>query len=163
AGPAQSGAMASGDEPESGGANLIGYGASEPKTRSSKERALGQKTAAAAVGEPANGTAGAPAAAAEEPAPTATVPAPTSAGRVARALAAAEPAGSPPVPAPTSGGQASPVPPPLVRKLAKDHGISAQHLPGSGAGGVVTRADVLAAIESEATVDRRVPAGTSAD
>ena len=139
AGPAQSGAMASGDEPESGGANLIGYGASEPKTRSSKERSFGQKTAAAAVGEPANGTAGAPASAAEEPAPTATVP------------------------APTSGRQVSPVSSPLVRKLAKDHGISAKHLPGSGAGGVVTRADVLAAIESEATVDRRVPAGTSAD
>src|SRR5699024_6410965 len=145
AGPAQSGAMASGDEPESGGANLIGYGASEPKTRSSKERSFGQKTAASPAGAapaaagPANGTAGAPTSTAEEPAPAATVP------------------------APASGRQVSPVSSPLVRKLAKDHGISAKHLPGSGAGGVVTRADVLAAIESEATVDRSVPAGTSAD
>src|SRR5699024_6845552 len=138
AGPAQSGAMASGDESESGGANLIGYGASEPKTRSSKERSFGQKTADSAAGAapaaagPANGTAGAPISAAEGPAPAATVP------------------------APTSGRQVSPVCSPLVRQPAKDHGIRAKHLPGSGAGGVVTRADVLASIGSEATVVRRV-------
>src|SRR5699024_2991619 len=57
-GPAQSGAMASGDEPaaagdeSSGGANLIGYGTSEPKARSSKERSFGRKTTASAAAEP---------------------------------------------------------------------------------------------------------------
>ena len=135
-GPAQSGAMASGDEPaaagdeSSGGANLIGYGTSEPKARSSKERSFGRKTTASAAAEPG---------------PTSTVSGPTSA-----------------VSGPPSDQQVSPVSSPLVRKLAKDHGISAKHLPGSGAGGVVTRADVLAAIESDATVTPHVPAGTSA-
>ena len=56
----------------------------------------------------------------------------------------------------------SPVSSPLVRKLAKDHGISARNLPGSGPGGVVTRADVLAAVESGAgTAATNVPAGTA--
>ena len=56
----------------------------------------------------------------------------------------------------------SPVSSPLVRKLAKDHGISAKNLPGSGPGGVVTRADVLAAVESGAgTAATNVPAGTA--
>jgi 2-oxoisovalerate dehydrogenase E2 component (dihydrolipoyl transacylase) len=148
-GPAQSGAMASGDEPAaaggegSGGANLIGYGTSEPKARSSKERSFGRKTTASAAAEPgaarpANGTAGAPTSKAAEPGLTSTVS------------------------GPPSDRQVSPVSSPLVRKLAKDHGISAKLLPGSGAGGVVTRADVLAAIESDATVAPHVPAGTSA-
>src|SRR5699024_4699627 len=139
AGPAQSGAMASGDEPESGGANLIGYGASEPKTRSSKERSFGQKAAAAAVWVLVHGAPGARAAAEGGRGPTAIAP------------------------DTTSGRQVSPVSSPRVRQLAKDHGIGAKHLPGSGAGGVVTRGDVLAAIESEATADRSVPAGTSAE
>jgi 2-oxoisovalerate dehydrogenase E2 component (dihydrolipoyl transacylase) len=57
----------------------------------------------------------------------------------------------------------SPVSSPLVRKLAKDHGISAKHLPGTGPGGVVTRADVLAAVESGTGTapPRNVPAGTA--
>src|SRR5699024_2223194 len=86
------------------------------------------------------------ASAAAEPGPTSTVSGPTSA-----------------VSGPPSDQQVSPVSSPLVRKLAKDHGVSAKHLSGSGAGGVVTRADVLAAIESDATVTPHVPAGTSAD
>ncbi|WGP06319.1 dihydrolipoamide acetyltransferase family protein [Bacillus subtilis] len=62
----------------------------------------------------------------------------------------------------TATDRVSPVSSPLVRKLAKDHGISAKHLPGTGPGGVVTRSDVLAAIESGAgAAATRVPAGTS--
>src|SRR5699024_6757887 len=114
----------------SGGANLIGYGTSEPKTRASQERSFGRKTTASAAAEPSL---------------TSTVSAPTSA-----------------VSGPPSAQQVSPGSSPPVRTPAPDHGISAKRLPGSGAGGVVTRADVLAAIESDATVSPHVPAGTSA-
>ncbi|WP_209324520.1 dihydrolipoamide acetyltransferase family protein [Brevibacterium renqingii] len=89
-------------ETESGGANLIGYGTSEPKTRSTRNRSFGAKRAPELV---------------------------------------------------------SPVSSPLVRRLAKDHGISAKHLPGSGPGGVVTRADVLTAIES-GTSQPQMPTGS---
>ena len=62
-----------------------------------------------------------------------------------------EAAVTPPTTAPEAGPPTvSPVSSPIVRKLAKDHGLSAKHLPGTGSGGVVTRADVLNAIEAEA-------------
>ncbi|WP_430806938.1 E3 binding domain-containing protein, partial [Burkholderia multivorans] len=41
----------------------------------------------------------------------------------------------------------------MVRRLAQEHGLSAKHLTGTGPGGVVTRADVLAAIENGRTTD----------
>ncbi|WP_062240138.1 dihydrolipoamide acetyltransferase family protein [Brevibacterium epidermidis] len=113
---------ADGSSDESSGANLIGYGTSEPKTRSAKKRSFGGKRAAAA------------------PAVPAVVP------------------DAPPQP---PAEQVSPVSSPLVRKLAKDHGISAKHLAGSGPGGVVTRADVLAAVESGSGAAVHVPSGTS--
>ena len=100
----------SGAGSDSSGANLIGYGTSEPKTRSTKKRSFGAKTGGST--------------AAHSAAPAATPP--------------AEPS-------------ASPVSSPIVRKLAKDNGLSAKHLPGTGAGGIVTRADVLKAIESGTT------------
>ena len=105
-------------ETESSGANLIGYGTSEPKTRSTKTRSFGGESAAPAV-------------------PTVIPDAPL----------------QPPVEAPSTAerDRVSPVSSPLVRKLAKDHGISAKHLVGTGSGGVVTRADVLAAIDSGTT------------
>ncbi|MFP3395770.1 dihydrolipoamide acetyltransferase family protein [Brevibacterium sp. H602] len=141
-------ASADGGHPESSGANLIGYGTSEPKTRSTKKRSFGGKHAAAPV---ATSTA-----------------APTVAPAVPTVIPAAPP--QPPTETPAPAGDSStvatdrvsPVSSPLVRKLAKDHGISAKHLPGTGPGGVVTRSDVLAAIESGAgAAATRVPAGTS--
>ncbi|GAA1621171.1 2-oxo acid dehydrogenase subunit E2 [Brevibacterium sanguinis] len=67
---------------------------------------------------------------------------------------------STPVPAaptaqPADTATTSPVSSPIVRKLAKDHGISAKHLPGTGPGGVVTRADVLAAVDRQGTTGLR--------
>jgi 2-oxoisovalerate dehydrogenase E2 component (dihydrolipoyl transacylase) len=121
---AADGAGAEADADEASGANLIGYGISEPKTRSTKKRSFGGRSAGA--------EAGAAAGASQSPA-------------VASPVAEAEAAPT----APTDA-QVSPVSSPLVRKLAKDHGITAKHLPGTGAGGVVTRADVLAAIDSGA-------------
>ncbi|GAA1557076.1 dihydrolipoamide acetyltransferase family protein [Brevibacterium picturae] len=100
---------------DGGGANLIGYGTSEPKARSGKQRSFGVAT-----------------------------------GSTPAAAAPAATAVTPPASAPGSGPTAtvSPVTSPIVRKLAKDHGLSAKHLPGTGSGGVVTRADVLNAIEA---------------
>ncbi|GAA1858158.1 dihydrolipoamide acetyltransferase family protein [Brevibacterium marinum] len=127
---------------DSGSANLIGYGTSEPKARSTKKRSFGAKTSVAPV--------------AAQPTPTQPVSTQPSAA-------------TPPAPEATSttasGTGVSPVSSPIVRKLAKDHGISAKHLPGTGPSGVVTRADVLSAIDSGtgATPERTasVPAGTS--
>ncbi|WP_169250871.1 dihydrolipoamide acetyltransferase family protein [Brevibacterium sp. 'Marine'] len=125
----------------SSGANLIGYGTSEPKTRPAKKRSFGGKHAAT-------------------PAATSTA-APTAAPAVPTVIPDAPP--QPPAEAPSAAASdhVSPVSSPLVRKLAKDHGISAKSLPGTGPGGVVTRADVTAAIESGAGAAAHVPAGTS--
>ncbi|WP_035319779.1 dihydrolipoamide acetyltransferase family protein [Brevibacterium sp. VCM10] len=120
---------------ESGGANLIGYGTSEPKTRSAKKRSFGGKNAAAPA------------------VPTVIPDAPSQ----PPAEAPASPSNS----STTANDRVSPVSSPLVRKLAKDHGISAKSLPGTGPGGVVTRADVIAAIDSGASAAAHVPAGTS--
>lgn len=120
---------------ESGGANLIGYGTSEPKTRSAKKRSFGGKNAAA-------------------PAVPTVIPDTPS-------QPPAETPASPSNSSTTANDRVSPVSSPLVRKLAKDHGISAKSLPGTGPGGVVTRADVMAAIESGAGAAAHVPAGTS--
>ncbi|WP_228282616.1 dihydrolipoamide acetyltransferase family protein [Brevibacterium atlanticum] len=112
---------------ESSGANLIGYGTSEPKTRSSKRRSFGGKRAAA--------------------------PEETDSAPAVPTLSPDTPS-RPPVETPmTEGDRVSPVSSPLVRKLAKDHGLSAKHLAGTGVGGVVTRADVLAAIESDGAAE----------
>ncbi len=48
-------------------------------------------------------------------------------------------------------GTGSPVISPIVRRLARDHGIDATTLRGSGPGGVVRRADVEAAVAAAAT------------
>ncbi|WP_257943979.1 dihydrolipoamide acetyltransferase family protein [Brevibacterium linens] len=131
----------------SSGANLIGYGTSEPKTRSAKKRSFGGKHAATPV---ATSTA----------APTAAPAVPTVIPDAPSQPPAETPA-SPSNSSTTANDRVSPVSSPLVRKLAKDHGISAKSLPGTGPGGVVTRADVMAAIESGAGAAAHVPAGTS--
>ncbi|MCD1286253.1 MULTISPECIES: dihydrolipoamide acetyltransferase family protein [unclassified Brevibacterium] len=132
---------------EGGGANLIGYGTSEPKTRSSKKRSFGTRT-----------DANSPTSAATPPAAGEAI-APAEAGAMATEARAAT----------DEESRISPVTSPLVRKLANDHGISAKRLAGSGPGGIVTRADVLAAIDSttaspataaEPVPVENVPAGT---
>lgn len=108
---------------EGGGANLIGYGTTAPKARSGKKRSFGAKST-------------------DSPAETPSAPAP--------AAPPAVPSTTPPA-QPADTATTSPVSSPIVRKLAKDHGISAKHLPGTGPGGVVTRADVLAAVDRQGT------------
>ncbi|WP_432790275.1 dihydrolipoamide acetyltransferase family protein [Brevibacterium sp. K11IcPPYGO002] len=131
----ESGAGAESADGGSSGANLIGYGTSEPKTRSAKKRSFGGKHAAAPA------------------VPTVIPDAPPQ--------PPAETPASPSNSSTTANDRVSPVSSPLVRKLAKDHGISAKSLPGTGPGGVVTRADVMAVIESGAGAAAHVPAGTS--
>ncbi|MBM6591762.1 dihydrolipoamide acetyltransferase family protein [Brevibacterium sp. RIT 803] len=151
AGTVPSEASVAGAATNSGGANLIGYGTSEPKARSTKQRSFGVKNSETK-------SSGATASSA---------PKPPSAGPTTPPSAATPPA-SDSEPAPQSGAVSgsgsgsviSPVSSPLVRKLAKDHGLSAKHLLGTGPGGIVTRADVLKAIESGTTTSTGVaPSG----
>ncbi|MDN5807486.1 MAG: 2-oxo acid dehydrogenase subunit E2 [Brevibacterium sp.] len=123
----------SGAGSDSGGANLIGYGTSEPKARSTKKRSFGAKTSGSTAAHAAEPPVSPPAAAPEPPVHAAAEPV---------VQTAREPAAE---------ALVSPVSSPIVRKLAKDNGLSAKHLPGTGPGGIVTRADVLKAIESGTT------------
>lgn len=134
-----------------GGANLIGYGASEPKARSTKKRSFGTKTSQS-----------------DFTAPSTTAQAAEPAATPAAATAPPAPASEPPVHTvaePSAEAPVSPVSSPIVRKLAKDNGLSAKHLPGTGPGGVVTRADVLKAIDSgkASPATQTTPATTSTE
>ena len=154
AGPVDGGETGAG---ESSGANLIGYGTSEPKTRSTKKRSFGGKHTAG-PGAAEFGAASTPSPAEAPAVPTVTPDAPSQ--------PPAETSTSTDESSTEASERVSPVSSPLVRKLAKDHGISAKHMPGTGPGGVVTRADVLAAIESGTAANveaasAHVPAGTS--
>ncbi len=153
---------------ESSGANLIGYGTSEPKTRSTKTRSFGGKRAATPDATSTAAPTAAPAVptvipdAPSQPPTEASAPADGSSpsSTVYSSVSATDESSR------DADNHVSPVSSPLVRKLAKDHGISAKHLPGTGPGGVVTRADVLAAVESGAGTNHdgataHVPAGTS--
>ena len=150
-GAAEGAAASANADGESSGANLIGYGTSEPKTRSMKKRSFGGKHTAT----PDATSTAAPAVPTvipdAPPQPPTEAPAPGNSSKSATGESSMD-----------ANDRVSPVSSPLVRKLAKDHGISAKNLPGSGPGGVVTRADVLAAVESGAgTAATNVPAGTA--
>ena len=69
-----------------------------------------------------------------------------------------EPARSP-APTPPPAKKASPTPgvfvSPVVRNIAAEHGIDPTHIPGTGAGGRVTKKDILAFIEESGGRDYR--------
>ena len=52
---------------------------------------------------------------------------------------------------------------PLVRRLAEEHGIDLQSLTGTGAGGRITKADVLQAAESRAAAPATTPSESRVD
>ncbi len=87
----------------------------------------------------------APAPAAPVPAPAAVVP-PVEAPTAAPAPEPTPPAQTPA--APTSAASAEPYVTPLVRKLASQHGVDLTTITGTGVGGRIRKADVLAAAEA---------------
>jgi pyruvate dehydrogenase E2 component (dihydrolipoamide acetyltransferase) len=107
-----------------------------------------------AVGAAAEAPASAPAAppAAEKPAaPKAAAPAaPTPTATPAPAAASAAPSAAPAAPAMRGNGQKIRSSP-LVRKLAKEHNVDLAEVEGSGAGGRVSKRDILAAVGSGGT------------
>ncbi len=120
----------------------------------------------AVVGDSADGAAPAPAAAAEAPAPasepaeepTAPEPTPISAPEPAPAPPAADaPAAPIPVAASPNGGPAT-VLSPVVRKLLADNNLDPAAIKGTGAGGRITRNDVLAVLDDKAVAPPAAPA-----
>ena len=101
-------------------------------------------------------------AAAPAPSPAPEKAAPPKAAAAPTAPAAPAPAPAPPTPAASSAPAAAPAPPPpkaggngqkirsspLVRKLAKEHNVDLAAVEGSGAGGRISKRDILAAAVS---------------
>jgi 2-oxoglutarate dehydrogenase E2 component (dihydrolipoamide succinyltransferase) len=101
-------------------------------------------------------------AAAEAPAPAAepeaTPAAPVTAEAAAEANAASpaetpaptapEPSAAPPAAAPAPSGNGKPFVSPVVARIAGEHGIDPSSVPGTGAGGRVTKKDILSFVES---------------
>ncbi|MFJ9644353.1 dihydrolipoamide acetyltransferase family protein [Streptomyces sp. NPDC101206] len=133
-----------GAEPEASGSGnvLVGYGTDH--SRPARRRRVRPGSAAPA---PTPATAPLPAAAA--PAAPVAAPAPAAA-----AAAGAAPAALVTGPVPVIS--------PLVRKLARDHGIDLRALRGSGPEGLILRADVEAAVKAPAPAPAPVPAAAAA-
>jgi 2-oxoglutarate dehydrogenase E2 component (dihydrolipoamide succinyltransferase) len=117
------------------------------------------EAAGAAAEAPA--AAPAPPPAAEKPAaPKAAAPsAPATASTPAPAAASAAPSAAPAAPAMRGNGQKIRSSP-LVRKLAKEHNVDLAEVEGSGAGGRVSKRDILAAVSSGGTRPAAPPAAT---
>jgi len=113
---------APGDDDETSGDVLVGYGTKAP-SQARRARRHAQPTAAPQVPAPE------PVATRSAPEPAPTRPAPEPARRAAPSTAV--------------------LAKPPVRKLAKDLGVDLSRLKGTGPGGIVTREDVNAAVENE--------------
>ncbi|HXZ78494.1 MAG TPA: 2-oxoglutarate dehydrogenase, E2 component, dihydrolipoamide succinyltransferase [Terriglobales bacterium] len=101
-----------------------------------------------------------------------------SAPAAAVAPAAPPPAAKPAAPAPPAPAAAAPAPAeveeevevegkrihssPLVRKIAKEHGINLAQVPGTGLGGRITKDDILAFIEKRPAAAAAAPAAPTA-
>ena len=95
-------------------------------------------------------------AAATASAPTATASAPTA---TAAPAASAPPAANPPA----ANGDPDARMTPAVRRLLREHGLSAEQIVGTGGGGRITRDDVLAVVETIRTGGQAPAAGAAAD
>ena len=119
---------------------------------------------AAAAAEAAPAPAPEPAAApapAPEPVAAAPAPAPEPVAAAPAPTPAAAPADTAPATAsaPETNGSARMTP--AVRRLVREHGIDIAQLKGSGAGGRVTREDVLAFVAAPATAENPTPAAVA--
>jgi 2-oxoglutarate dehydrogenase E2 component (dihydrolipoamide succinyltransferase) len=99
--------------------------------------------------------AAAPAAAPAEPAQQQLAPEPVAAPAPTPAAAPAPAAAAP---APGNGGVPGRFVSPVVARIAAEHGIDANSVPGSGSGGRVTKKDILAFIEGGAAAAAPTPA-----
>jgi 2-oxoglutarate dehydrogenase E2 component (dihydrolipoamide succinyltransferase) len=119
----------------------------------------------AVIGAAGDKVAGGPAAAAAPvPASASATAAPAPASAAAPAASAPPVAAAPPVPAePTLADLRRTRSSPVVRKIAKEHGIDFAQLPGTGISGRVTKKDILAFVASgAATGSGQAPAGAGA-
>ena len=124
----------------------------------------------AVVGDSADGASAAPAVPAAEPVAAAPAPAPAEEPATLDAPVSEapppepEPAPAPPppaaapTPAPSSNGGAGAVLSPVVRKLLSENNLDPSTITGTGAGGRITRNDVLAALDNKATAPTDAPA-----
>ncbi|SPF47814.1 Dihydrolipoyllysine-residue acetyltransferase component of pyruvate dehydrogenase complex (fragment) [Candidatus Sulfotelmatobacter kueseliae] len=72
-------------------------------------------------------------------------------------------AAPPAAPAPAAPAEEEARSSPLVRKIARDHGISLSLVPGTGLGGRITKQDILSFIENRGAADAPIrPAATAA-
>ena len=104
--------------------------------------------------------AAAPAPAAAKPAPTPTAPPPQPAAAPAKPAPSAQPAAAAAAPAPALAagtGTERIHSSPLVRRMAKEHGIDLAALEGTGAGGRITKEDIEAAIAAHSPVAPPAP------
>ncbi len=104
--------------------------------------------------------AAAPAPAAAKPAPTPTAPPPQPAAAPAKPAPSAQPAAAAAAPAPVLAagtGTERIHSSPLVRRMAKEHGIDLAALEGTGAGGRITKEDIEAAIAAHSPVAPPAP------
>jgi pyruvate dehydrogenase E2 component (dihydrolipoamide acetyltransferase) len=105
----------------------------------------------------------APAKAAAPPAPAAAASAPPPAARpTAPAPVAAAPTQAAPAPAPPRSGGERIHSSPLVRRMAAEHGIDLTTIPGTGAGGRISKQDIEAVIAANGTTAAAAPAPPSA-
>src|SRR5687767_4176755 len=87
------------------------------------------------------------------------------AGAAAAPAEAPQPTSAPATPAAPSGGagiERGRVLSPVVRRLISEHDLDVDQITGTGAGGRITRADVLAVIDDGAAAAARAPAATPA-
>jgi 2-oxoglutarate dehydrogenase E2 component (dihydrolipoamide succinyltransferase) len=113
-----------------------------------------------------------PAAAEPEPEPEAPAPEPATAEAAAEAEAASpaetpaptapEPSAAPPA-APAQSGNGKAFVSPVVARIAGEHGIDPSQVPGTGAGGRVTKKDILAFVESRGQQQQEAPAPAQAE
>ena len=95
------------------------------------------------------GSAAAPAAEPEPEAPAEeAAPEPVAAAEEAPAPAAPAPTPAAPAPAPVASGNGKAFVSPVVARIASEHGVDPSQVAGTGAGGRVTKKDILAFVES---------------
>jgi len=118
----------------------------------------------AAAPAPAPAAAPAPAPAPPAPAPAPPAPVPVAAPPAPAPAPPAPPAPAPPAPAPAAAAPAGDLGPlsPLVRKMARENEVDLTTVPGTGAGGRITKQDVEGAIAKPAAPAAPAPAPAAA-